>query len=159
MTAGPLRRSVGWVLAALLGVGWLTACSGQQDEYCAALEGAQKDLADLAADADVGKGEQPGDTLTPTLDVLRDVRAKAPDDLKDEWDTVVFAYEDLADAAEQAGIDPADLVSGRTPEGLSPQEARHVGAVAAKLESPRVVDAATGIEDHAREVCDVEFDT
>ena len=153
-TAGPALAALG-LLATLV-----SGCSGGQDEYCASLADAKEQLTHLAAEADGGSAAQaPTDTLTPTLDVLRGLRSDAPDELKDEWDTVVFAYEDLAEAADRAGVDPADLSAGHAPRGLPPSQARRLAAVASKLESSRVLEASKGIEDQARQVCGVDFDT
>jgi hypothetical protein len=85
------------------------------------------------------------------------LRAAAPQQLSDEWDTVVFAYRALADAVKQAGIDPASYRPGKRPGGVTRAESRHLAALAAQLDAPRVIDAVTGIEDEARQVCSVDF--
>jgi hypothetical protein len=113
----------------------------------------QKTLTALADRAD----KRSGDVLTPTLAAFQRLRAASPQQLSDEWDTVVFAYRALADAVKQAGIDPASYRPGRLPDGVTHAEGKHLAAVAAQLEAPRVLDAVTGIEDHARQVCSVDF--
>ncbi len=143
---------VGLVLAAAL-----TGCSDDQDAYCGALTDGQKKL-DALADSSAKKDSD--DPVGPTLTVLEGLRAEAPAELQDEWDTVVFAWQDLDDLVQTLGVLPTDLGKGaERPPGVSLKELRDLRATAAKLQSPRVLDAARGIEDHAREVCDVEFDT
>jgi hypothetical protein len=71
---------------------------------------------------------------------------------------VVFAYQDLVEAIHRAGVDPQGYRPGERPAGLSAQDSRQLAAVAAKLGSPHVTDAVTGIEQHAKEVCHVSFE-
>jgi len=146
------------VAVVLLAASLLTACSDEQDSYCDALEGAQQELTDLADQAGAEGDGEAVNTLTPTLDILQGLREAAPDELGDEWDTLVFAYEALAEAVEEAGIDPAGLEAGDGAGDLPPEQRRELRSLASKLLSARVLAASQGIEDHAREVCDVEFD-
>lgn len=136
---------------ALLLVAALSGCADADEEYCGALAEEQETLTELAS----GAGRD--DVLTPTLASFERLREAAPEELADEWDTVVFAYRALADAVEAAGVDPGDYRPDRPPPGLSKQEARRLAAVASKVASSRVRQAAGGIEQHAAEVCDVKF--
>jgi hypothetical protein len=148
----PLRRTA--IAAALaLAALPLAACGQDQPDYCATLKTEQKTLTALANRAD----SRSGDVLTPTLAAFEHLRAAAPQQLSDEWDTVVFAYRALADAVKQAGIDPASYRPGKRPDGVTRAEARHLAALAAQLDAPRVIDAVTGIEDEARQVCSVDL--
>lgn len=144
-----LRTALGvTVLAAAL----LTGCSEQGEDYCDVIAEEQKTLTDLADSSADG-----GDVLTPTLESFERLRAAAPEELRDEWDTVVVAYQALADAVEEAGIDPADYRPDDPPPGLSAGQVDRLAEVASKLASGRVVEATAGIEQHADEVCDVRF--
>ena len=89
--------------------------------------------------------------------VLAPLRDVAPEELQDEWSTLVPAYEALVDAVEEAGIDPAEYQPDDLPEGLPGSEARRLASVASKLASPRVTQAAAGIQDHADAACGVAF--
>ena len=131
----------------------LAACGADQPDYCSTLKSEQKTLTSLADRA----GERKGDVLTPTLSAFERLRAAAPQQLSDEWDTVVFAYRALADAVKEAGVDPSDYRPGKRPDGVTRAQAKHLASVAAELESPRVIDAVMGIEDQARQVCGVDF--
>jgi len=140
------------VLLALL-LGLLTGCSEEGPDYCGTLADEKKTLTDLASRA----GARQGDVITPTLESFERLRADAPEQLVDEWDTLLFAYRALADAVEAAGVDPAQYRPGRRPPGMSAADARTLATVASKLQSPRVLDAVAGIEDHAQQVCKVDF--
>ena len=131
----------------------LTGCSSQEEDYCEVLAEEKQTLTDLAEEAPAAET----DVLTPTLASFERLRDAAPDELADEWDTVVFAYQALADAVAEAGVDPAGYRPGSRPPGLSKAEARALAAVASKLASTRVSEAGAGIEEHANEVCGVDF--
>jgi hypothetical protein len=141
---------VALLLAPLL----VTGCSdaGGGDGYCEALAAEQKTLDDLADDPDAA-----GNALSSTVASFERLRAAAPDSLKDEWETVVVAYEAFVDAVQGAGIDPGGYDPDHPPRGVSRAEADRLASFAAKLGSPRVLAATTGIEEHAKEVCHVDF--
>jgi hypothetical protein len=134
----------------------LTACSSPEDDYCEAFLENRQQLAELAAQqAEASRGGGPGvDLLTPTLRSFEELRLLAPEELRDEWDTLVFAYRDLADAVERTGVDPAEFRVGERPEDVTPRARRELARVAGKLETPLVVEAASGIEGHAAQVCE-----
>ena len=136
------------LLLALLTAG----CSDEGDDYCAVLADEQKTLTELARSTAKG-----GDVLTPTLASFERLRAEAPEELRDEWETVVVAYQALADAVGEAGIDPADYDPDQPPPGVSEEDADRVAAVADKVASLRVAESMAGIEEHADEVCGVSF--
>lgn len=146
------RWAVAPVLSVLLATA-LAGCSDQQEAYCEALVEEQQALTELADSA----GEGGVDVLTPTLESFERLRTAAPDEVRDEWNTLVAAYESLEDAVQIAGIDPGQYDPAEPPPGLSRAEARRLRTVADKLSSFRVIEAAQGIEEHADAVCDVAF--
>lgn len=149
-----VRRTAAVVPVLLVGV-LLAGCSGDDGgDYCQTLKDEQHNLTDLAKKASPQGGT---DVLTPTLRSFERLKDAAPDDLQDEWETLVVAYQALADAVERAGIDPEDYRPDQPPSGLSKQQADQLASVADKLSSPRVLAAAQGIEDYAKEVCHVDF--
>jgi hypothetical protein len=148
------QRLGGALLAVTLVVG-LAACSDSEGDYCEAFLDSRQELSDLTAQqAEAGKSGQGVDVLTPTLQSFEELRELSPDELRDEWDTLVFAYRDLADAVERTGTDPADFQVGESPEGVSPEARQELARVAGKLDAPRVVEAASGVEVHAAQVCE-----
>jgi hypothetical protein len=128
----------------------LTGCSGEGEDYCEAVAEEQQKLTELA-------DSESGDVLTPTLDSFERLRDVSPDELGDEWETVVVAYQALVDAVEETGVDPAEYDPEEPPADLSAEEVDRLAAVASKLASARVAAAISGIEEHAKEVCDVDF--
>ena len=137
---------------ALVALVALTGCAEEGEEYCQTLAEEQKTLTELADSSADG-----GDVLTPTLESFERLQATAPEELQDEWETLVVAYEALSDAVDEAGIDPAEYRPDDLPKGLSEAEAERLASVASKLASTRVTEAAAGVQQHAVEVCDVDF--
>ena len=140
-------------LAGLLLVLPVAGCAGDTESYCAGLEEQEQTLTDLASRAD-----QPGtDVFTESLDVFEALRDAAPGDVVDEWDTLVFAWQGLADAFEAAGTMPTEFDPADPPPDLDQAEVDRLVDAAAELRSPRVVSAGDGIEQHAKDVCGVDL--
>lgn len=147
------RRRLLPALAGLLLAGSLTGCADQTESYCAELKDQQETLSDLAV-----RSSRPGeDVLGQTLDVWKDLRDQAPDDIEDEWSTLVFALEGIVDAFEAAGTTPQEYDPASPPEGVTDAESERLKDAAAELASPRVRAAAEGVEQHARDVCKVDL--
>jgi hypothetical protein len=134
----------------------LAACGSEEDDYCEAFLDSRQRLSDLAGEQSEAaqQGRAGVDVVSPTLEAFEELRRLAPEELQDEWDTLVFAYRDLAAALEAAGVDPADFQDGEPPDDLAPAERRGLARVAGKISSPRVVEAANGVEGHAAQVCE-----
>ena len=146
-----MRRGIATVVVVLLAAG----CSSDPDEkYCHDLSEARTSLTGLADRSDEGAG----DYLEPALSLFEDLRADAPSGLRDEWDTIVFAWSDLVDVLERTGVDPTTFDPAKKPEGLSKQDFDLVRAAAAELGTARVQDAVTEVTQHAEEVCGVTLD-
>ena len=147
-------RGAAAIATVLMSVTMLSACGGSAEEqYCSAVRDEKSTLDKLAHES---KGAKT-DVVTPTLQAFERLQKAAPPELSDEYQTVVFAYQDLLEAIHRAGIDPQGYRPGSRPAGLSAANAHELAAVAAKLDSPHVTDAVAGIEQHAREVCHVTF--
>jgi hypothetical protein len=149
MTAG--RRTLPTVLSAVLVVS-LAGCASETERYCDTLAEEKQTLTDLAAS---GTGE--GDVLARTAEVFRDLHEAAPSDVEDEWATVENAYEVLADAFADAGVEPAEYNPASPPEDVTDAQAAKIEDAAAELRSARVMDAAKGLEQHSRDVCKVDL--
>ena len=144
------RRRAALATAAALLVP-LTGCATETEEYCETLVDEKERLTELAT------GEPDDDVLAATLDTFRDLRQEAPGDLADEWSTLVFAYESLVEAFEAAGVAPGEYDAGSPPPDVTPAQARRIEGAAAELRTPRVMRAAEGVEQHARDVCKVDL--
>lgn len=147
-----LRRAAA-ALVGLLVVTTLTGCASETDRYCGELRAQKQTLSELA----LHSGKPGTDVLTQTLEVWRDLRDKAPGDIQDEWTTLVFALEGLVDAFHAAGTTPDRYDPASPPPGVSKQEAQELQDAAAKLASQRVIEAGNAVEQHARDVCQVDL--
>lgn len=133
------------VVLALLG---LTGCgSDSESAYCDALETNQSVFAD----------DGTGLELIVNLPKLRVLEADAPDDLDDEWQTVLGALDALNDAITKAGVKPQDFAGGQPPAGLSTEDRARIAAAASEVAAEDVVEALTGIDQQARDVCKVQL--
>lgn len=142
-----MRRPGPLLVAALLGLGGVTTgCSSEQEAYCAAVEEHQGELSDVAA------SDEPGAVLG-ALDAYRDLRDRAPGDIRDEWTQVVTRLEALQDALDDAGVDPASYDPATTPDDLPDDERRAIEAAARDLGRSETVDAMGGVEQQALDVC------
>jgi hypothetical protein len=139
------RRAVtGAVLAVLLP---LTACAGDpQEEYCAAVKQHQKALTEI-----VGSGGK--DSLLRAEDIFADLRRRAPSDISDEWQQVVTRIQALDRALRDAGVDPATYDRSKPPAGLDEADRAAIDSAARELGSTSTLDALTGLDQQARDVC------
>jgi len=144
-------RVIGSVLVISAWTGLLTGCSDATEDYCGVLDDQRQALTELA-----GAGSGSG-SVTEILDVIGLLREASPEDLRDEWDTLFFAWEGLVEAFQAAGVTPQDYRPGETNGDLTEAEDQAIQGAAADLRSARVVEAARGIEQHADEVCDVDL--
>lgn len=142
------------VVVVLLAAWGLSACSSDPDElYCEAVREERRQLDELADKA----GDDDTDVIGGSLSSLRRLREAAPPELDDEYSTVVYAWEALAEAVDRAGIDPVEFDRKQTLRELDPPDARRIRETAGALGAARVVDATRGIEDHALQVCGVDL--
>lgn len=131
----------------------LAGCASQTETYCSELKDQKQTLADLAVQA----GRPGEDALTPTLEVWRGLRDESPDDIRDEWSTLVFALEGLVEAFDAAGTTPGEYNPASPPKGVTDAESQRLEDAAAELASGRVSAAGEGVEQHARDVCKVDL--
>ena len=96
-----------------LAVALSTGCASDQEKYCDAVKDHQQELGEI-----LGTGSP--DALLKALPIFRDLADKAPEDLRDEWKTLIDAVAGLQKALEDAGVDPATYDRDHPPEGLEP---------------------------------------
>ncbi len=126
----------------------LTGCGQDAGaKYCSALNAQQSIFAD----------DGTGLELITNLAALKTLAADAPDDLRDEWQTFIAALQSLHDAIAAAHLRPRDFVNGKPPAGTPEAAVTSVAAAANELSAPDVVDAATGIEQQAKDVCQFQI--
>lgn len=138
--------------ASLLLAAGATGCADRTEAYCDTLAENRQVLTDLADTA----AEPGGNIFATSLPVFDKLRDAAPGALTDEWDTFIFAWEGLAAAFEDTGVDPGKYRPDAT-GGISGSDRSRIQDAAEQLDSPRVLDATTAIEQHALDVCDVDL--
>lgn len=141
------------ILTCALLVASLTGCASATEKYCGAVKGDRAALQRLSSSASDPKSDVVGDSLT----IFDDLRDLAPEDVADEWDTFVFAWQGLADELKAAGVDAAGYSLDKRPAGVTEKQYADIKGAAEDLRSARVLDAARGIEDHAKEICKVDL--
>jgi hypothetical protein len=128
----------------------LSACGDDEKNYCNALESDQQVFAEMQDDTS-------GLALLKHLTMLHGLADKAPDDLTDEWQTFLGALDAFAGTMHDLGVNPDDFVDGKPPAGLSEDDRKRIADAASELSSPDVVEAANGIEQHAKDVCKLQL--
>ncbi len=146
MRGKPARRAAAALAVALLLP--LTSCGGET--YCGALEKNKKQIAEMTASTSPS-------ALLDGLPMLRELADQSPDDLADEWQTLIGAIEGLDEALEDAGVDPADFQDGKPPAGLSVTDQKAIADAAGQVGTEEVVAATSGIEQQARDVCKINL--
>lgn len=137
-------RAFGLALALL--VLPLPACANEQETYCDSVQAHQQELTDIAARGGAA-------ALFDAADVYRELAEDAPDDIRDEWSTVLGAIERLRTALDDLGIDPSAYDPETPPTGLSGADRARLQAAADGLVAPDVTAAMDAVEQQARDVC------
>ncbi len=146
------RRLAGAAVAVAL-LAPLAGCGENSvDDYCADVTAHRKQLAEMVDSTSAS-------ALLGNLPMLHDLADKAPEDLADEWRTFTGALDDLDEAIKDAGVKPSDFKDGKAPAGLSAAEQKAIADAVGQIETDDVVQAATGVEQQARDVCKVNFGT
>ena len=137
-----MRGALALLVAALL----MTGCTDQQEKYCDAVEDHQRELGEV-----LGGGGP--DALLTALPIFRDLADQAPEDLRDEWKTVIDAVAGLQEALDDAGVDAATYDREHPPVGLSQDHKDAIDAAARQLASEATVTALSGVDQQAKDVC------
>jgi hypothetical protein len=124
-----------------------SGCSGDpKDRYCDTVKDHQGELGQVL-------GDGTNDALIKALPIFEELHDDAPEDLRDEWRTVVNAVTALRDALDDAGVDPATYDRAQPPAGLSQQDKDAIDAAARGLSDETTVAAFEGVQQQARDVC------
>jgi len=148
----PAHRRYAWcrgvqALVLALSVAVLaTGCKDQQEKYCDAVKDHQQELGKV-----LGGGSP--DALLKALPIFHDLQDEAPEDLLDEWTTVIDALEGLQQALKDAGVDPATYDRDHPPPGLSQEDKDAIDAAARRLTSDETVTAFSAVDQQAKDVC------
>jgi hypothetical protein len=137
------------VLVAVLLLG-AAGCGDPEKDYCAALKGDQEMFAEMQDDTS-------GLALLKHRDALHRLAEQAPDDLTDEWQTFLGAVDAFSRTLDDVGVRPDAFKDGQPPAGLSAADRTLIANAASELSSADVVEAANGIEQHAKDVCKLQL--
>lgn len=141
-------RQVSTGVATVLLLGALGGCG--QKSYCETFEDNQEAFAAMLADPSaIG--------LLKQRPMLRTLADRAPDDLRDEWRTLLGALDDFSETLDESGVEPEDFVDGEPPAELSAEQRARIARAADELASLDVVEAANGIEQQAKDVCKLQL--
>ena len=146
--------------ALTLGLSMLTACGddgvagvGGGGDYCDLLKDAKDEL-DGAENGDLGDLDEAGERL-------EEVRDAAPDELKDDWDTMIEGFEAIIKAFEDAGITQEDMEAmqnGEIPPDLDMEAFQEAMGQLQELNSEEFQAASDNIGKHAKEECDIDLE-
>lgn len=152
-----MTRSRGWgptlvvLLLAVAGVAaYLLVRSDDADDPFA-------DYCDAVVDhrEEIGAARSAGATtgLLRALPAFEELAEEAPQDIRDEWRTVVDRVRDLRDALDDAGVDAASYDPAKPPEGLTGDQEEAIETAAVRLGADDTAAALAGVEQQARDVC------
>lgn len=155
-----MKRILSAVATAALGLCLLTACgddsgdkaSGSGGDYCSDLKDAKKQV-------DALKGGDLSD-LEKTTDTMHKLADEAPDEIKDDWKTLVDGVDKLVAALEKAGLDDEDMATlqnGQVPEGVDMAALQSLMSEIQALDTPEFEKAGDNITKHAKDECGVDL--
>ena len=121
-------------------------CKDQEEKYCDAVKDHQHKLGEVL-------GDGAPDALLKALPILQELADQAPEDLRDEWKTVIDAISGLQEALHDAHVDPATYDRDHPPAGLSTKDKDAIDAAARQLSSEATVTAFSGVDQQAKDVC------
>ena len=138
--------------AAVLTVGLVTACGGGND-YCGVVKDNQQRLAKVVEEGRAGDGAA-GLKALPIYERLADA---APDDVRSQWRIVISRLTALQDALDDAGVDPSTYDPEKPPAGLSAEEQQKIADASLALQAPESLRAIGEVQQHARDVCQMQL--
>ena len=116
------------------------ACGGSAtDAYCGAVKDDQSRLSTI-----LGDGVEAA--LLEALPTFRTLRAKAPGDIRADWDTVVNRLAALQKVLAQAGVDPKTYDAKSPPAGVTAAQQQAIAAAATRLGSTATVTALDAVQ-------------
>ena len=147
------RRHPAVVTALLAALPLLAACAEEDrfERYCDVVRDQQDDLGRVL-DADGGSAG-----LLPALPIFQTLEQVAPDDIADDWSILVGRLGSLADALEDAGVDPGSYDPVDPPDGVTEDQREAIAAGASSVATEAVREALANVTQQARDVCGTEL--
>ena len=161
-----MRRTALITAGLLLGAGLLGGCGGGDDggskasggDYCDTLKEAQKNIKSFTAEdatPDFSKFQD-------FLDTAKELADEAPSKIKDDWDTMLGAMNDLTSALKDAGLTIEDFgkatSSGQLPDGVDQTKLAELSTKLQSLDSTEIQKAGDAINKQAKDDCGVDLD-
>lgn len=147
-----MRRSRILVASTALGASLLLGgCGGGTEAYCEDLRSAEEQFSSFGDDAA---------QFEEAVATFRELGEEAPDEVADDWEAFLGAFDELEAALNDAGIELSDLEEiqqGNLPEGVSQEDLRALGTEIEALSDGTVEKAGSAIEEHAKTECDVDL--
>jgi hypothetical protein len=172
-----MSKHVGWAAAAVLALGALAGCGDSTDA------GNSTDAGDTSEEASATEPENSTEAYcerltsvkdaftsfeegNPTqysdaIDRLRDLGGQAPEEISDDWQTMVGAMDGLEAAVEDAGLsfdDLATLGEGPLPEGVTAEDIAKLQTDLEAFDSSEIDKAGDDIAAHAKSECGVDIE-
>ena len=120
------------------------------DDYCAALNADRERFADMIAqDSPVA--------LLDATSMFASLASKAPDDITDDWQTLLLALRGLQKALDNTGVKASDFVDGKPPASLDKAARQQIVVAADQVSASTTVDAVDAIDQEARDVCKINL--
>ena len=124
----------------------LTGCGNKYSSYCDAVSSHQTQLTNTFSAG--GKA-----ALLNALPAFEDLRDKAPEDIRGDWDQLVTSLQGLQQALQEAGVDPASYDRNDLPAGVTPAQKASIDAASRSVGSAATARAALNVQQEARDVC------
>lgn len=155
-----MKRIVGAGIGALLVMGALTACGGDDNSnssgsYCDDISNVKDSIQGLQGD-DLTQAKF--DQLTADL---KGIANEAPADVQDDWQTMEDAITTLNTALDKAGVsldDLKNLGSSGAPT-LDPAKLQELAAAAQSLSSSELESAQKAIQTQVKDDCNIDIGT
>ena len=140
-----LPHLVGLPLAIALGL-LVAGCKSDTEKYCDEVKAQQQRLTDIAANPDPAR-------IFAVLPSYEALAAKAPDDIKADWATVIDRYQQLQSALSDVDVTPEQYADNKWRQGLTEEQVNGVLRAAAGLADPATRAALNSVQQQARDVC------
>ncbi|CAN5847302.1 hypothetical protein BH20ACT6_BH20ACT6_08540 [soil metagenome] len=134
-----------------------SGAGGSNEEYCAALK-------DAKAEFEALEGSNPDSMkkLDSSLDTMRELGDKSPDEVSSEWKTLVSGIDQLEQAVQDAGLtlDQLSAISENPdpkslPKGVTIEKVQKLGVELQQLNSEQMSQAQDKIDANAQQECGI----
>ncbi|MEO9325117.1 hypothetical protein ABFT23_16600 [Nocardioides sp. C4-1] len=137
------------VLVVVLAAAGLAAC-GEEDRFEAYCDVVATEAPRIAEALDRDDGAS---GLLPALPSFERLGEAAPGDIADDWSVIVQRLDTLADALEDAGVDPSDYDPTDPPDGVTDEQQEAIRLGAGSVGTEAVQEALANVQQQSLDVC------